>query len=223
MKRLLLTSTGINNTTLCSFFASQFDRLDNKSACLVTTMRTPSAAFYIEEAVRELRNFGITVDIANISDDIDATQFSEHEIFYSCGGNTFYIMDRMRKTGMDRVLTNAIQAGKFYIGVSAGSMIVGPNISLSDAYGEDGSDKNDIGLQNLSGFNLVPYYIMPHYEPQYEAVALAFQNKITPTQAIIGLTDTQALFVTNAKSKLIGDNGGILVGNTSNIEKSIKD
>jgi dipeptidase E len=221
MKRLLLTSTGLNNIKLCSFFVNQFDRLDNKRACLVTTQRTPDAIFYINEATRELQNFGITVDIANISDDIDATKFSNYDIYYSCGGNTFYILDRMRKTGMDTVLMNAIQAGKFYIGVSAGSMIVGPDISLSDAYGEDGSDANDVGLEDLSGFNLIPYYIMPHYEPQYEAVALAFQSKITSKQAIIGITDTQALFVTDAESILIGDTGGIFLGNTANITKTI--
>lgn len=222
MKKLLLTSAGLEQGMIRDFFVKQFDRVDNKKACLITSARTAEEDAYIEASKREFVNLGISVEVVNVSQDINVSNLPEYDIYYSCGGNTFYILDRMRKTGMDKVLIQAITDGKLYIGVSAGSMLVGPDISLSDAYGDDESDANDVGLQDLSGFGSVPCFIMPHYIEQYEQVAREFQKKIPQDQSVFGLTDAQALFVTDNETLLIGEQGGLLLGDISRIQNKTR-
>lgn len=222
MKRLLLTSDGLNDKTVIDFCVGQFKNPENMRACVVATRRLPGDQIYIDAAKKELEDLGVRTDAINISEDIDIATLIEYDIYYSCGGNTFYILDRMRKTGVDKVLMKAVEDGKFYIGVSAGSMLVGPDISLSDAYGDDESDANDIGLQDLTGFGLVPYFIMPHYTEQYEQAARKFQEKISKDRSVVGLTDAQALFVTDDEAVLIGEQGGFLSGDISHIRNTTR-
>ncbi len=190
--KLLLTSTGLTNENIKKFFISQFDRLDNKTACVITSGRTKEEQFYIEESIKELSDFGIKVTEVNIAKNDSFSNLPEFDIYYVCGGNTFYILDRMRKTGIDKVLIDVIKNGKFYLGVSAGSIIPGPDIEIS-GWGEAG-DSNDINLQDLSGFGLVPYLITPHYTEQEKDDVEAFKEK-RKGEPVIELTDDQAIFV----------------------------
>lgn len=209
MKKLLLTSDGLNDRLVIDFFVGQLKDLPNKSACMIATRRDPENQIYIDAARKELEDLGIIVHIINISEDIDLSHLGEYDIYYVCGGNTFYILDRMRKTGIDEVLIQAINDGKLYIGVSAGSIVVGPDIATA-GWGEDG-DPNDIDLKDLSGFGVVPYFVLPHYVESYRTRAMELAREIETDQSIVGLTDAQALFVTDDETTLIGKKGGLLL------------
>lgn len=218
MKKLLLTSVGIFDENIAKFLVSQFEEgIDGKRVGMITTKQLPEHQIYIDESEKEMKDLGTLVDIINISEISDTKNLPEYDIYYVCGGNTFYILDRMRKTGIDKILMRAINDERLYIGVSAGSMLVGPNISLSDAYADDESDANNVGLQDLSGFGIVPYFIMPHYEDRFKQVAFDFSKGISTNQSVIGLTDMQALFVTDDEVILIGEKGGLLLGNVEHI------
>ena len=158
--KLLLTSTGLANGKIREFFISQFDRLDNKTACIITVGKTKEEQLYIDESIKEVSDLGIKVTEVNIAKNDSFPNLGEFDIYYVCGGNTYYILDRMLKTRIDKVLIDAIKNEKFYVGVSAGSIIPAPDIEIA-GWGDDG-DQNDIGLQDLTGFNLAPYLIFPH-------------------------------------------------------------
>ena len=68
--KLLLTSTGLANENIKKFFISQFDRLDNKKACLITSGRNSEEQFYIDESIKELEELGIGVTEFNIAKNI---------------------------------------------------------------------------------------------------------------------------------------------------------
>lgn len=126
-------------------------------------------------------------------------------MYYVCGGNTFYILDRIRKTGIDNILLKAIKKDKLYIGVSAGSILTSNNIKTANL-GKDGDD-NEIGLKDITGFNILPFHFYPHYdETKKEAVEEFYKIEQEP---IMALTDDQAIFVTDDKYILIGNKGGI--------------
>ena len=190
--KLLLTSTGITNENVRKFFISQFERLDDKTACVITSGRTEEEQLYIEESLKEMADLGIKVKELNIAKNNSFPNLEEFDIYYVCGGNTFYILDRMRKTGIDKVLIDAIKSGKFYLGVSAGSVIPGHDIEIS-GWGEYG-DPNDINLKDLTGFGLIPYIISPHYTEKEKADIDAFKEKRKGEQ-VIAITDDQAVFV----------------------------
>jgi dipeptidase E len=204
--KLLLTSDGLNDRKVIDFFVGQLDGFENKKACVVATRQSEEHQVYIDAARKELEGLGIAVDVANISEDVDASVLSEYDIYYGCGGNTFYILDRMRRTGMDQVLAKAIREGKFYVGVSAGSILVGSDIEIS-GWGAAG-DPNDIGLQDLSGFGIVPYLVYPHYTEKDRDAVLSFGAR-RDGEPIVALTEEQALYVGDEGTFLIGEDGGL--------------
>lgn len=191
--KLLLTSTGLTNENIKKFFISQFDRLDDKTACVITSGRTAEEQVYIDESLKEMSDLGIEVAEVNIAKNDNFPNLSEFDIYYVCGGNTFYILDRMRKTGIDKILIDAVRNGKFYLGVSAGSIIAGPDIEVSGL-----GDPNDVSLEDLTGLKLVSYIITPHYNQKEKNIVEEFKEK-RKGKPVIELTDDQAIFVEDGK------------------------
>jgi dipeptidase E len=200
--KLLLTSTGLTNQKIRDFFISQFSTLEDKKACLIFTIKEESDWQWIEHYVKELKSIGLQYDGINISEEKDLSDLQEYDIYYVCGGNTFYILDRLRKTNLDRVILKAIENNKFYVGVSAGSIIAGLDIEVA-GIGE--GDENDINLSDLRGFGLVHFHISPHYTEQDKNEVEEFYSK--RKESIIALTDDQALFVTEKETILVGNKG----------------
>lgn len=205
--KILLTSTGLANSKIRDFFLSQFETLENKKACLFFTIREVGDWQWLEYYEKELNGIGLQYDAVNISEEKDFSDLSTYDIYYVCGGNTFYILDRLRKTNLDKVILKAIENDKFYIGVSAGSIIAGPDIEIA---GIPGGDENDIDLNDLKGFNLIPYHVSPHFIDQEKADIEKFQK--SKNEPVIAITDNQAIFVTEKETLLVGDKGGMLIG-----------
>jgi dipeptidase E len=195
--KLLLTSTGLANENIKKFFISQFDRLDNKKACLITSGRNSEEQFYIDESIKELEELGIGVTEFNIAKNDNIPNLEGFDIYYVCGGNTFYILDRMRKTHLDKILIDSVEKGEFFLGVSAGSIIAGPDIEVASL-----GDPNDINLKDLAGLKLVPFIITPHYNKKEEKDVEEFKQKRMGEQVMV-LTDNQAVFVNEDGYKLI--------------------
>jgi len=203
--KLLLTSAGLENKIIKNFVVSQINELKGKTAGVVITGQTAEERIYIDQSLKELRDLGITNISMNISKDNNFDDLAEFDIYYVCGGNTFYILDRIRKTGVDDILLKAIKKDKLYIGVSAGSIITAKNIKTANV-GKDG-DRNLIGLKDISGFSIIPFHFYPHYdETKKEAVEEFYK---TEQESIMALTDDQAIFVSDDKHDLIGDKGGL--------------
>lgn len=68
----------------------------------------------------------------------------------------------MRKCNFEKIIRKLLKSGKVYIGVSAGSIVVGKTIQTAVW----GKDKNLVNLKNLKGLNLVPFDIFCHYQPE---------------------------------------------------------
>lgn len=197
--KLLLTSAGLANENIKEFFISQFDNLDNKTACIVTSGRNEEEQFYINSSIKELENLGIKVIEFNIAKHESFVNFPLYDIYYVYGGNTFYILDRMRKTGVDKILIDATNKRKFYLGVSAGSIIPGPDIEVAGL-----GDSNDVGLKDLTGLKLTNLIITPHYNQKEEKDVEEFKKK-RKGEIVIAITDDHAVFVENGNYKIIGN------------------
>ena len=203
--KLLLTSAGLENKIIRDFATSQISEFKSKTVGVIITGQTAEERIYIDQSLKELRDLGMTTISMNISKDDNFNDLAEFDMYYVCGGNTFYILDRIRKTGVDNILLKAIKKDKLYIGVSAGSIIMAKNIKTANV-GKDGDD-NEIGLKDISGFNIIPFHFFPHYdETEKEAVEEFYKTEQKP---IMALTDDQAIFVDDNNYTLIGNKGGI--------------
>lgn len=202
--KLLLTSSGLSNDKIKQFFVSQFDRLDDKTAALVSLIRSEEERAYVDISRKELTDLGIKAQEIDISKDDIYTRYPEFDIYYVCGGNTFYILDRLRATGMQNILAEAVNKNKFYVGISAGSILAGPDIEPA----KFGGDINELGMHHLGSFHWTPFLISPHYTEERKKDVLDLK-KFRFQEPVIALADNQALFVTDSENILIGERGGL--------------
>jgi dipeptidase E len=202
--KLFLTSAG-----LVPEVAPDFLKLLGKPPEHVRMVFVPTAAnpefdrCYLNKDKINIAQLGITaiseVDIEKENNESLAVKLKDADIIYVEGGNTFYLLKYVRESGFAQLARRFLERGGVYVGVSAGSMIAGPNIETSNW---KHADKNDVGLQDLSAMNLVPFAVAPHIDQtnikatQEEAAKVSYP--------VIALSDKQAVMVDGAKTQIIG-------------------
>jgi dipeptidase E len=201
MKKLLLTSDGLTSRKIQKEFLKLLDKPPTENKVLI--MHTANIARKwrtIRRIVRGLIKLGIkkkNILLVNIR--YKVSKIPKFDVLYSCGGNTYYILDRIRKTGFAKVIKKAVNQGKLYIGLSAGSIIVHKTIEIA-GWGKE-ADPNLIGLRDLRGLNITNVAIFPHFKNKLRK-EIAIFKKNTP-YPIIELKDRQALEIVGNKKKIV--------------------
>ncbi|GEE02290.1 hypothetical protein nbrc107696_27360 [Gordonia spumicola] len=90
---------------------------------------------------------------------VDRFEFDDVDAVYLGGGNTFAILADLRASGRDIELADRVRAGLPYIGLSAGSVIAGPDISPASVL-DDPTQAPD--LPDTAGLGLIDEVIVPH-------------------------------------------------------------
>jgi dipeptidase E len=89
----------------------------------------------------------------------DAGHLTNFDGIYIGGGNTFHLLDLLRRTGFDRVLRDFVAAGGAVYGGSAGAIILGRDIGPAAHI-----DPNTAGVRNTHGLDLLGgYAVWCHY------------------------------------------------------------
>lgn len=193
MRKLLLTSAGFENPKIRLKFLELVgkDPEEIKVLFIPTAAQTKEEKYYANESKKEILELGIK-DI--IEYNLEGETPKEFDAIYVCGGNTFYLLDKVRKSGFDKRVIEFIDKGKVYVGVSAGSIIMGPLIGIAAPF-----DQNQIGLKDLTGLKLIDSVITPHYTPEEKKIIDKFEGE----HPIIRLTDQQAVLVIGEKEKVL--------------------
>jgi len=177
MKRLILTSSGLESKKLKDEFLKIIKKpIENNRLMLIAGARTKKELFYVNESLKELIKFGIpkkNIKFINISKKIYINN-KNFDIIYVCGGNTYYILDRLRKTKLDKLIKKLVNKSVIYVGVSAGSIIAGKSIQIA-GWGSE-ADANEIGLKDLTGFNFTNIAIFPHYKNKLKKEIISFRK-----------------------------------------------
>ena len=196
---ILLTSTGLSNSNIKNEFIKLVKDY-NKSVAIITTANTEKEnGKYIQLAYDDFLNIGFNkIDFIDFERQEDIN-LSSYDIFYVAGGNTFKLLKYSRLANFNNDIANLLQRGGIYIGVSAGSIILGPSIAIAGC-GYD-PDVNDVYLKDLRGFNFVDYQIYPHYNDKSESSIKEFENKYNTS--VVRLSNDQAILISNNKENLI--------------------
>ncbi len=198
---MLLTSAGFENKRIGEKFVKLVDKPVQliKVIFVPTASRTKEELKYVEAAKKELLNFGIKVEnitALNLNHNVSYNEVKNFDVIYVCGGNTFWLLHKVRETGFDKVIKQFLNNDKLYVGVSAGSILVGPNIEIAVPF-----DENDIGLTNFTGLNLVKVVISPHYTVKEKLIIDQYKKQLNCQ--IIPLTDRQACLVIDNQIELV--------------------
>lgn len=199
---LLLTSAGFPNPHVGAVFASHLkDPATARILFFSDAARTEHERTYVRACLVELRDLGCG-DLRERTMDTVFTphEFSEADVVYVAGGNTFHLLRKMRECRFKEALLPFLDRGGLYVGVSAGSIVPGPDIAIA-GFGSEG-DENDAGMTDLTGLGVVDFTVFPHFTPELRAEAAAFREQAN--YDVLTLTDEQAVLVEGRKRTIIG-------------------
>lgn len=196
---IFITSAGLSSKNVYNKFKEIADSKNFKKAVIITT-----ASFdkenneYSQLALSQLKSIGFNlIDFYDFEND-GLKDFSVYDIIYVCGGNTFKLMKFAREMNFDKEIILLLKRSGIYIGVSAGSLIIGPSIKI---VGEINPDKNEVGLTDFEGFNIVDFVVFPHYSSDIEEEIRAFETK--NNIHVERINNSQAILINNGEKTLI--------------------
>ena len=106
----------------------------------------------VSEALKEL-----PIDVSGIHEFSNPkSAVEEAEAIFIGGGNTFVLLDTLIKQDLIPALRLTVENGTPYLGTSAGSNIVGPNVRTTN-------DMPIVHPASLNSLHLIPVNINPHY------------------------------------------------------------
>ena len=121
---------------------------------------------YIHLTQKAFEDFGYEVenfDVSIFSEEIAKEKLSQAKTVFISGGNTFYLLQELKRKNLTSYLKERIENGLLYIGESAGSVIAAPDIEYASIV----DDKTlATELNDYTGLNLVDFYIVPHFEEE---------------------------------------------------------
>lgn len=161
---------------------------------------------WYDEDLAKIQSMGFKlkmVDLKGKTYEILKQEFSGVDVMFVVGGNTFYLLHHARKSGFDRLAKEWVEAGKLYIGSSAGSMLVGPTIGFK---GDMDDEYKYLCDGNYEGLKLVDFAIQPHYNKQEykEVIDRIVKASEDVPYSVIPLRDTQIIVVTGANYDISG-------------------
>lgn len=210
MKKMFLTSTGLPPETAEYFLKLlEKDPKETKVAFIPTAADPEENKWFVDAAKKELFELRFIVSEVDLKEPPEEIRkkLENSDVIYINGGNTFYLLDWVRKSGLEKYLGKLIDKGKIYLGSSAGSILVGPDISIS-AWDEKW-DKNNDNLKDLTGLNLVPYAIAPHFTEKDREILEKKSKEVN--YKVVPITDQQAIVVDGENHKTVGE-GEIIKG-----------
>jgi dipeptidase E len=144
-------------------------------------------------------------------DQVLLNQVLKSDIIHLDGGNTFYFLNSLRKSGVLKLLKDFVLRGGILTGLSAGAIIMTEDIQMA-GYPEFDRDSNDINLKNLKSLGLVDFYFFPHYKnsKRYESSFKKFsRNKL---KIIYACPDGAGIIVNEDSIKFVGKCVGFYKG-----------
>ena len=208
--KLLLTSCGWEYNQK---IANEFLRLIGKKPAeikifLVTTsMRKDKDWKWVRRQVKMITALGMldkNIQVFSLNRKIKKDELADIDAMYVCGGNTFLYLNGIRKTRLDKAITKFAKSGGLYYGISAGSIVAGPDIAFIAPLDDPSVVRSisTVKLTHMKGLCLTDIAIAPHYnKKEYISIIDGLQAK--SKFPIMPLTDTQALEIVGRKKKII--------------------
>ncbi len=162
--------------------------------------------FYVNNDKKAFEKLGLLIEELNVTDHSKQeikNILEKNDYIYVSGGNSFYLLQELKNTYADKLIIDQINKGKLYIGASAGSLILAPNIE----YVNKMDDKRKAAkLSRYQSLGVVDFFPLPHhtnppFKETVEEIIVEFGEKIR----LIPISNTQAITVKGKTIEIIGE------------------
>ena len=193
---------------LCSHFSSVGslikEEIDNKKVAFIPTASLREGyTGYVGSARKLFKKMGASVTEIDISTEAYSTiqsVFEDADVIYFTGGNSFFLMDQLRKTETDELLKKELANGKLMIGESAGAIICAPTIQYIEQMDEK---PEDYSQEDNEGLDLIDFYVLPHYlTAPFKKITERIMAEFSDLN-ICAINNHQAIIVNDEGSKVI--------------------
>ena len=171
--------------------------LTGKRAAFIPTAGDPyKNKDFVEADKIALQKYGIEVtdlDLKNKTEKDINESLAMAEILLVAGGDTFYLMEKLKENGADKAIKNFISRGGIYIGSSAGSIVCCPTIEGAEKFDNPNLAPN---LKNFNGMGIFNEVIIPHTQKEkyIERIKEATEKLTSKSFKVYHLTDDDVLF-----------------------------
>ena len=194
---MLLMSYLAGTESITKKYLSKMD--SNKIVFIPTAGNVEPYTGYIDEGVEMLKSLGYELEIIDISkydEDYLKNKLSKTECICISGGNTFYLLQELKKKNLIGLLYERIKEGLFYIGESAGAIIMSENIEYSQMM-DDKSIASE--LDDYTGVNVFEHYVLPHigeypFAESTQKILENYQDKIS----LVAINNSEAILVNDS-------------------------
>lgn len=127
---------------------------------------------YVDDARAAWRALGVELvelEISQLGRAEIATRLAACDVVYVSGGNTFFLLQELQRSGAAALIQSWVQSGKPYVGESAGAAVVAPDVGYMAQLDERAAAPE---LASTQALGLVHFYPLPHFgnPPFTEAV-----------------------------------------------------
>lgn len=203
MKHLFLTSYFSNTTNLFLEYIKDNNFKVKKVTFIPTASKFEEVDFFIKEAIDFFKSIDIEIDILELStssfEDIK-NKLENNDFIYIGGGNTFFLLKELKRTGADKILIEQINLGKLYVGESAGSIVLSSSID----YIHYMDSNEEVKLKNFDSLNIVDFYPVPHYQnfPFEESTKMIIE-KYHKSINLLPFNNNEVIIVNDSNYKII--------------------
>lgn len=195
MKRILLVSISKKINILPKLISVK--PADAKLIFIPTAADPYEDKWFIEDDRKKLYELGfriIEVDIKKQTQETLGELLRDANILYIAGGNTFYLLEKVRESGLDKIICDLVDKGLLYVGSSAGAIIAGPNIEPISLLDDPAKARN---LKSLNGLGLVDFVVLPHYgkEKYRDKYKNIMRNYLDKKYKLVPITDEQFIII----------------------------
>lgn len=210
--KLLLTSGGLTNKSIeKALFDLVGKKAEDTKLCFIPTAATIEVGDK-DWFINDLKNIdkqgfkSITIaDIGAIPKEKWKPQLDEADIFFFSGGNTYYLMEWINKSGLKELLPEYLET-KVWVGTSAGSMVTNPDLAAKISQAVYDEDHDKIG--EVAGLNYVDFYFLPHLNsPHFPLLIEENIKKIAERipKKIYAMDDNGALKIVDGRIEIVSE------------------
>lgn len=185
-------------------FEREFFSLKNKRVAFIANAADVySNKYFIQRDKAEFRKRGakvIGIDLRKLKNNELFKKLSEFDIICIGGGNAFYLLEKMKESGFDKIIRKILTKDVVYIGSSAGSCITAPDITLISDLDNPSCAKS---LNSYKSLSLINELLLPHSNTKkYGPICRRILND-NPKEKLRLLSDNQTLIVKNEKKYFV--------------------
>ncbi|WP_314856242.1 Type 1 glutamine amidotransferase-like domain-containing protein [Stomatobaculum longum] len=191
---LLLVSYLAGTKTITANYLS---KLSSKTITFIPTAGNvePYTGF-IDEGIAMLEELGYQLhmlDIAKVDESVSVQELQRTDCVCISGGNTFYLLQELKKKHLTELLASRIREGMFYIGESAGAIIAAPDIEYNQIM-DDKALAPD--LTDYSALSVFDHSVLPHLgEFPFETSSRETLERYRNSLKLIPLNNHEAVLV----------------------------